>query len=91
MPADSASIFSKNEGPAIKMKSEDHMLTASWGNSRESKAYRAKQKELISCGRFLEAQQMDIDNIKGLFGNKYDKGIQQMVDYTQKLLSRIRR
>ena len=44
------------------------------------------QKELIDKGLFREAQQMDIENVRALFGNKYDEAIQQMLEYTEKLL-----
>ncbi|MCM0649711.1 discoidin domain-containing protein [Clostridium swellfunianum] len=82
MPAQSVSPFSKGKGPAINMSKADHRLTASWGNSKEAQLYRANQADLISQGMFKQAQQMDIDNVRGLFGNKYDEGIKQMVDYT---------
>ena len=91
MPADSVSPYSTRKGPAVRMETEDHMDTASWGSSKEAKAYRAKQQELINQGKFEEAQQMDIDNVRELFGDKYDKGIQQMTDYTKKLLSKKKR
>ena len=86
MPADSASPYTKNEGPGIQMSINEHMQTDSWGSSKEAKRYRAKQKELIEKGLFSEAQQMDIDNVRDLFGNKYDEGIKQMLEYTKKLL-----
>lgn len=82
MPAQSVSPFSKNKGPAINMSTVDHRLTASWGNSKEAQLYRANQADLISQGMFKEAQQMDINNVRRLFGNKYDEEIKQMVEYT---------
>ncbi len=88
MPADSVSPYSTRKGPAVRMETKDHMDTASWGSSKEAKAYRAKQKELIDQGKFEEAQQMDIDNVRELFGEKYETGIQQMIEYTKKLLSK---
>lgn len=42
--------------------------------------YRDKQKKLIDEGRFDDAIQMDVDNIQGLFGSKYDDAILQMID-----------
>ena len=86
MPADSVSPYSKNNGPGIRMDTSDHMKTASWGRSKSAQAYRAKQKELIDKGLFRKAQQMDIENVRELFGNKYDEAIQQMLEYTEKLL-----
>lgn len=86
MPADSVSPFSKNKGPGIRMETQDHMDTASWGRSKSAQAYREKQKELIDKGLFREAQQMDINDVRTKFGNKYDESIQEMLKYTEELL-----
>lgn len=86
IPADSSSDIPTSDGPAIVMDKGDHRQTASCGNSREAQEYRAKQKELINEGKFEEAQQMDIDDIKEKFGSKYDDQIAEMKDYTNKLL-----
>ena len=56
------------------------------GRSKSAQAYRAKQKDLIDKGLFREAQQMDIDDVRTKFGNKYDEAIQQMLEYTEELL-----
>jgi hypothetical protein len=85
MPAHSASNLPKDKGPAISMSKEDHRQTASWGSSKEAKAYRQEQKKLIEQGKFGEAQQMDIKDVQSKFGNKYDGAIQQMQDYTKSL------
>ena len=87
MPADSVSPYSKNSEPGIRMDTPDHMKTASWGRSKAAQAYRAIQKELIDKGLFREVQQMDIENVRELFGNKYDEAIQQMLAYTEELLT----
>ena len=87
MPAKSVSFLRETEGPAIRMEKSDHKLTASCGNSREAREYQAKQKELIDNGKFREAVQMDIDDIKSKFGDKYDKSIEQMKAYVDKLES----
>jgi hypothetical protein len=86
MPADSVSPYSKGNGPGVRMETKDHMKTKSWGSSKKSKEDRAKQKVLIEQGKFREAQQMDIDDLRSQFGNKYDKGIEQMKNYTNDLL-----
>lgn len=83
MPADSINGLSRDEGPAIKMDKEDHRRTASCGNSKEAKEYRAIQHELIGVGRFMDAVQMDIDDIHEKFGDKYDVAIQEMLDYIE--------
>lgn len=85
MPADSVSPLERNDGPAIKMEKEDHRLTASCGNSLEAREYREAQKELIEQGNFREAIQMDIDDIKEKFGDKYDDAIAEMLKYVDKL------
>lgn len=85
MPADSASHLERNDGPAIRMEKADHRETASCGNSREAREYRSMQKDLIEQGKFKEAMKMDIDDIQEKFGNKYDVGINQMLEYVDKL------
>lgn len=85
MPADSTSGLERGDGPAIKMEKEDHRQTASCGNSREAREYRAQQKELIEQGKFREALQMDIDDIHEKFGDKYDDAISEMLEYVDKL------
>lgn len=87
MPADSVSNLERNDGPAIRMEKADHRETASCGNSREAREYRAEQKSLIEQGKFREAMQMDIDDIHEKFGDKYDEGIKQMCEYVDKLES----
>ena len=62
------------------------MQTASYGSSREAKTYQAVQKGLIDSGKFKEAQQMDIDDIRSKFGGKYDDEIRQMEEYTNQLI-----
>ena len=78
MPSNSANGLETSDGPAIVMEKGDHQETASWGNSREAREYREKQRELVKQGKFEEAMQMDIDDIHDKFGNKYDDAIAQM-------------
>lgn len=80
MPANSVNGLETADGPAIVMEKGDHQETASWGNSREAREYRAKQAELVKQGKFEEAMQMDIDDIHDKFGSKYDDAIAQMTD-----------
>lgn len=72
--------------PAIKISPEDHMKTASWGNSREAALYREKQAELIRNGKFGDALQMDIDDLHRKFGNKYDDAIDEMLEYAKEFM-----
>ena len=85
MPSDTSSPLDFLDGPTIKMDIEDHRQTASWGSSNDAKEYRAEQKEKIQNGDFRGAIQMDIDDIKEKFGDKYDKAIEQMLSYVDKL------
>lgn len=85
MPADSASKLERSEGPAIKMEKDDHRQTSSCGSSREAREYQVAQKELIDSGKFREALQMDIDDIRDKFGSKYDEAISEMQKYVDKL------
>jgi hypothetical protein len=87
IPSKSVSPYMESEGPAIRMESKDHIKTSSYGYSIRSRLYRQKQRELIDRSKFLEAQQMDIDDIRLIFGDKYDEGVKQMQEYTKKLLN----
>ena len=87
MPADSASYLERNDGPAIKMEKADHRQTASCGSTKEAREYQATQKNLIEQGQFREALQMDMDDIRDKFGNKYDSAISEMLSYVDKLES----
>ena len=73
------------DGPSVKMLKEDHVKTASWGNSKEAQEYRAVQRELMEAGKTHEAIQMDIDNIHDLFGDKYDDAIAEMLEYATQI------
>jgi RHS repeat-associated protein len=81
MPADAVSPLSTYKGGAIQITMEDHMLTGSYGGSKEAKAYRAQQEALINAGDFKAAFDMDVRNIQGLFGTKYDAAISQARNY----------
>ena len=85
MPSNDSTDLSLGDGPAIKMDKEDHRQTASCGRSREADEYRQKQKELIESGKFREALQMDIDDIREKFGDKYDDAIAEMLEYVDEL------
>jgi hypothetical protein len=47
--------------------------------------WRAVQRDLIKRGKVKEAIQMDIDDIRAKFGRKYEKGIQEMLNYVTTL------
>lgn len=77
--------ISSEDGPAIKMDPSDHRKTASNGSSDEAIAYRARQEKLLGEGKLMDAIQMDVDDIRSKFGDKYDVGIKQMLEYASKL------
>lgn len=72
-------------GPAIKMDPVDHKGTASYGSSDAAKRYRKKQEELLRQGKLQEAVDMDIQDIRSKFGNKYDNHISEMQKYIDTL------
>ncbi len=82
-PANSVNGLTTYSGPAIRMLKEDHARTASYGSSAAAVAYRSEQKALIQQGKFEEAMQMDIDDIRSLFGSKYNDAIDEMVTYAK--------
>ena len=86
MPADSASKLKTGVGPCITMDLEDHKKTASFDRKPGSDDYRRAQKLLINQGKFKEAMQMDIDDIKEKFPGRYDKSIDDAVKYADKLI-----
>ncbi|OOF40972.1 hypothetical protein BKK49_05420 [Rodentibacter rarus] len=83
MPSQAAGNKGTNGG-ALTMETNDHKQTASFDNIAGSKNYRNKQKDLIENGKFQEAFQMDVDDIKRKFGNKYDDGIEQLTQWYKK-------
>ena len=85
MPAKKSSSLSMGDGPAVRMDKADHSSTASWGRAKKAQVYRSKQENLIKEGKFREAVQMDVDDLKSRFGNKYDKGIGEMWEYVNEL------
>jgi hypothetical protein len=85
MPADSASSLDKNDGPAILMDKDDHKRTASYDRLAEADDYRAAQKDHIDNGRFRDAYDMDVADIRDKFGDKYDDAIAQSDQYLNRL------
>ena len=68
-------------GGAITMETLDHKKTASYDNLEGSKDYRAKQTELVEQGKFNEAFEMDVKDVKDKFGNKYDDAIEELTNW----------
>ncbi|MDR0916488.1 MAG: hypothetical protein LBN02_04795 [Oscillospiraceae bacterium] len=81
VPAASTNGLEFRDGPSIAMEKADHRLTKSWGNSNDAQDYRKKQNEYVERGEFTSAVQMDIDDIRSRFGDKYDDAISEMNEY----------
>ena len=79
-PASAISPYTHHTGPSVWMETADHVQTGSWGRSKAAQAYRQKQADLIAQGKIRESVQMDIDDIRSKFGNKYNDHIQEMLD-----------
>lgn len=69
------------KGGAITMYTEDHKLTASCDNKPGSREYRALQKKLMEEGKFWDAFDMDVKDLKNKFGNKYDDAVAELTDW----------
>jgi hypothetical protein len=82
MIADKPSPIPRNDAPSIQMERLDHYDTASWGNSANAQQYRADQLKLLDRGDTAGALQMDIKNVRDLFGTKYDGAISEMLKDT---------
>lgn len=76
MPAQSTTGRPRNCTPAIRMETADHRETASWGPGRKPQAYRQKQERLVKAGKFEEAFELDVQDIRSKFRNKYDLAIE---------------
>jgi hypothetical protein len=61
------------------------MTTSSWGSGAAAKAYRAAQRDLIKKGKFKDAFDMDVRDIRKQFGSKYDEAIAQARAYMKTL------
>ena len=83
-PADQVSPLGKDT-PALLMDVQDHMDTGSWGRGRWAQAYRDIQRDHIDNGRFLDALEMDIDDLQYKFGSRYNYGIRQMLEYARSI------
>lgn len=88
MPANSVNGLPRREGPAIQMEVNDHKMTSSWGNRKESQLFNQVQGELVEAGEMRKAmfnEIMDIRRIEKTIGEpgKYRKAIREMLDYTK--------
>ena len=67
------------------MEPSDHRKTGSYGRTPDAIEYREKQRELLNNGKLIDAINMDIQDIKLKFGDKYDKAIDDMLKYAEEL------
>ncbi|GHV24714.1 hypothetical protein AGMMS4952_00840 [Spirochaetia bacterium] len=83
-----AGLLDRGSGSAIIMEKIDHEKTASYGYSLNSIKYQNIQKELLMKGKFDEAFQMDINDLRNIFDpicgnlyNKYEQAINEVKQY----------
>jgi RHS repeat-associated protein len=66
--------------PTVCMTIDDHADTASFrGRNRNYKPFQLK---LLKSGDFIGAQNLDVIDIKRKFGDRYDVGLTQMLNYS---------
>lgn len=83
MPSNAVSPLPLSIGPAIALQKADHLRTASNGRWRAADEYRRQQKALIDAGDFAAAQDMDVQDIRSKFGDKYDPAIDQLIAHSR--------
>jgi len=71
------SPFSEGNGPAVLITPEDHRQTASYGNSLKAQQYRDQVSEMVKQGNTYGALQMGAEELRQLFGKKYEPGINE--------------
>jgi hypothetical protein len=69
--------ITRGEGPSIRMIGPDHKETASYIKTTASIEYRKHQSSFLSGGDYQSAWMMDVSDIRGKFGNKYDQHLAQ--------------
>ncbi len=81
---------SPEDGPAIKMDPADHHATSSNGrNGLAGKKYRAETAQMIQDGKYRDAMAREIRDVRRAAqqvsgdATKYNKPIQQMLDYAR--------
>lgn len=77
-PLKQSTGISAHSGPAIRMDRADHRAVYSTGFGAPSQAWHMRQKELLDAGDLRGAIQMDVDDIRARFGDKYDSAITEM-------------
>lgn len=79
MPQNAAHVVSRGRGAALGISEADHALTRTFaGRGRLANATDAALTP-------MQRLQKDIDDLRMLFGDKYDKGIEEMLKYVKTL------
>jgi hypothetical protein len=84
-PAKSASSFIPADSPAFRMEIADHATTKSYALVKGSRKYIAAQRAMVESGNFRGAVNMDISDVQSRFGAKYNQGIQEMLNYLNRI------
>ena len=71
-----------DEAPGIRLTRTDHQRTPDWGTFHESVMNRKLLELLIRDNQFDVAQDLKIGFIRENFGDKYDLGIKQLLQYS---------
>ena len=66
-------------GPAIQMDYKDHREARTTGWSSDTQAYQQKLKQLVDNGQVGDAIALDVEDIQGKFGSKYDDALREMI------------
>ncbi len=72
--------------PCILLTPEDHQRTSSYGNSATAIAYRNNQLQLLKQGKYLQAMENDMLDIRRIVGQKYDAAYIQAMTYATSTL-----
>lgn len=64
-------------GTAAIMKKRHHRRFTTTGSGANAKAFREEEAALLKEGKFIEAFEKNVDEIRKMFGNQYDEAIEQ--------------
>lgn len=78
------------DGPAVKMPVKHHKQTLSYGSKEDARQYHENQRQLVQSGKFEEAMQNDIEDLRRIATEngdptKYECQIKQVIEYANTL------
>lgn len=73
-----------DDASAIQMLFGEHRGYLSTGSAADAVAFRQTQANLMKQGKFMEAFDLDVREIRKAYGNKYDRAIKEAREYYQK-------